>query len=358
LLVSVPYTDFRQALGLVSIWQDAATVDQLAGATVAAFRELVDCEGVTWNELALVEHAALRVVTDPSDHFRVPTAWLRAHVHEHPIVADTLRTGAVHARTISDFLTVEQFHASELYGAFFRPLGVEDQLAFVVSREKWLVWVAFHRSSRTFTEHDRAVLDLLQPHLATAYRRLMAEAETSRRVRALEGALATQGLAIVFVSRTGRVVDASGFACDVLERWFSGVPRELRLGTYHQPGALLHIRPASTDGCLLLEEQLILGAAKAARRVGLTRREAEVLELAGQGLGDVEIASCLVISVRTVQKHLEHAYRKLHVHSRHAASFMLHKRRYEVSDGARPASRPGVVPPGGSAASTLVRASR
>lgn len=49
---------------------------------------------------------------------------------------------------------------------------------------------------------------------------------------------------------------------------------------------------------------------------GLTSRERMVLDLAGQGLSDRQIARRLEISTRTVQKHLEHAFRKLGVSDR------------------------------------------
>jgi ATP/maltotriose-dependent transcriptional regulator MalT len=62
---------------------------------------------------------------------------------------------------------------------------------------------------------------------------------------------------------------------------------------------------------------------KAPRRakypVGLTAREVEVLEHLAQGLTDVEIADRLVISERTVGKHLENIFQKIGVKTRGAA---------------------------------------
>jgi DNA-binding NarL/FixJ family response regulator len=43
----------------------------------------------------------------------------------------------------------------------------------------------------------------------------------------------------------------------------------------------------------------------------LSRREREVAELVAQGLSNVEIASTLVISKRTVESHVDHIKRKL-----------------------------------------------
>lgn len=48
----------------------------------------------------------------------------------------------------------------------------------------------------------------------------------------------------------------------------------------------------------------------------ITRREREVLHLMGQGKSSKEIASCLHISVQTVQKHTKNAYRRLGVHNK------------------------------------------
>ena len=52
----------------------------------------------------------------------------------------------------------------------------------------------------------------------------------------------------------------------------------------------------------------------------LTTRETEVLHLVAQGLTNAQVAAKLVISPRTVEKHLASIYRKLEVNSRTAAT--------------------------------------
>jgi DNA-binding CsgD family transcriptional regulator len=56
------------------------------------------------------------------------------------------------------------------------------------------------------------------------------------------------------------------------------------------------------------------------RAHGLTRREAEVLRRVAAGRSNADVASDLSLSARTVQKHLENAYRKLGVRSRSEAA--------------------------------------
>jgi DNA-binding CsgD family transcriptional regulator len=53
---------------------------------------------------------------------------------------------------------------------------------------------------------------------------------------------------------------------------------------------------------------------------GLTRREAEVLQLLAMGRSNQHIAAALGISYRTVGKHLEHGFRKLGVRDRSTAA--------------------------------------
>jgi DNA-binding NarL/FixJ family response regulator len=53
---------------------------------------------------------------------------------------------------------------------------------------------------------------------------------------------------------------------------------------------------------------------------GLTARELEVLRLVAAGKSNREIASALVISERTVARHLQNIFAKLRVSSRTAAS--------------------------------------
>ena len=56
------------------------------------------------------------------------------------------------------------------------------------------------------------------------------------------------------------------------------------------------------------------------RRFGLTDREAEVLLWLARGKSNAEIGAVLLISPRTVNKHLEHVFTKLGVENRSSAT--------------------------------------
>jgi len=71
---------------------------------------------------------------------------------------------------------------------------------------------------------------------------------------------------------------------------------------------------------LLVEEHLQEFPLEPLFRLGLSRREAEVLRWVAAGKTDDEVATILGLSPRTVHHHVEHVYRKLGVENRTAAA--------------------------------------
>jgi DNA-binding NarL/FixJ family response regulator len=78
------------------------------------------------------------------------------------------------------------------------------------------------------------------------------------------------------------------------------------------------VKPFVLDELLARVQRLAKRSRPIARTVvaGLTRRELEILRLLACGLDHVEIARDLVITAKTVEKHIEHILLKLGVHSR------------------------------------------
>jgi DNA-binding NarL/FixJ family response regulator len=65
--------------------------------------------------------------------------------------------------------------------------------------------------------------------------------------------------------------------------------------------------------------------------VSLTSRQRDVARLAAQGIANRDIAERLGVSVRTIESHLEQAYRKLGARDRHELAGLLAPERYTSS---------------------------
>jgi len=106
-----------------------------------------------------------------------------AVMREHPAMAHFLRTSSWEARAISDFTTAAQYHRLALYGEFFQPLGVEDQLTVPLTppNAQQAAAVSVDRSSRSFTDDDRRVLAMLQPHIVRAHHNALRYSEALQR---------------------------------------------------------------------------------------------------------------------------------------------------------------------------------
>lgn len=263
-----------------------------------------------------------------------------------PLLA-SYRQGRGSAIKITDFLTQRQFRRTALYNEFYRGRQGEYQLTKGLPGSPGVVRsLSLLRDGRDFSEADRLVLNRLKTHFVRAYQsaadkeKLRGELDLLRRgVDALESGL-------IAVSASGTVSSMTSLARRWLVRYFG--ERALRsdrlpaavqawlgwTGRSTRPlvvvrspfvirgdGAELVIRVVPGAGLiLLLEERRLETAVDALRTLGLSPRETEVLAWLTQGKTNFEIARILVISPRTVSKHLEKVYAKLGVENRTAAA--------------------------------------
>lgn len=307
-MTNISSADLRYALVAAGEWQRAATLHELACVATATLHELIDCEGVGWNEVDL-EGRDVRAVTSPVEFFDpAHVENLNRLIAEHPIVRHVAHTGDTSATKISDFVSAREFHSLEIYADFFRPLGAEDLLAVVIQAAPVMIGLAFTRPRRSYTERDRELLNLMGPHLASAHANVGAR-------EALERGL--EGRRVVRLTAKGSLAEA----CPLLDEWFGTTPRHLEPGVYTRDGAELVVR--RVDDVLILEERRFRPDPVRVQALGLSSREAEVLSLVARGLTDGQIAHELYLSARTVAKHLEHAYAKLGAHTRSEAVALL-----------------------------------
>lgn len=95
------------------------------------------------------------------------------HFHEHPLVRYHAYQGGRGTQRISDSLPIEQFRRSALYDDYYRRIRIDHAMALpIYVRDGVLVSFVLNRTRRNFTDRERALLDVLRPHLARVYQRL------------------------------------------------------------------------------------------------------------------------------------------------------------------------------------------
>jgi len=308
--------------------------------------KLVGCHHCTWNDIVVARSRSTVVEYPVLDDADKRMAIFSAHLLEHPGLVNNLATGDLAPFVLSDFLSAEALHRTNLYQRLFRAMDYEDQVGMLLSPPAGRMnGVALARDRRGFSARDREVMRLIRPHLAIAKRNMDALA------RARGQLLDDPDCEIVSLIETnseGGVKRGLERAYPILERFFPeerrhmlrGLPtdlnRWLRNGRHksfvHDRGdrRLVARFFAATPrqglaGCVLLQEQSGRRGAASLRRKGLTLREVDILMQMEKGYTNEEIAVNLFISPRTVKKHLENIYRKVGVSNRTGALYWMRR---------------------------------
>lgn len=319
--------DLRAVLVSAEVLAAVDDPSDFAAGVFESVRRLVPCDIVTYNDVDTRRGRSV-VISDEAQTLvdRFNAVWER-YMGQHPVLTHVLRTGDLTARSISEFVPGRVFRRLELYQEVYRPLGVEDHLvAPVHRRHARAVGIGLNRS-RPFGIRERGLLNALLPHLRSADRRAQEHARLRERLAAAEAGTDEGAAAMLTVRADGRLTYASGRAIALLERYgrVSPLPDEI-IDWWHQ-GAREPLLLAASGGRLIvraLENTLFVeDTGMDAPRLGLTRREQQIIVRLAKRRTNAEIAEELGISARTVAKHLEHVYDKLGVSGRRDAAARL-----------------------------------
>jgi DNA-binding CsgD family transcriptional regulator len=237
-------------------------------------------------------------------------------LYESPVGLRRLQ-GDFGALMVSDFFTQRELHRTRFYEVALHPFGVEHQLEVdIPSPPSHLKSFQFGRAEDAFSERDRLVLNLLQPHLSRLWQAARTRRQLAAALTGLDQAKARESRGVILLGARCEVEYASEparrllreFAPDAtLVEWLESGSRRPFV---HRLGERRLIIQRVGDALLLEETR---------PDVGLTAREREVLTWVARGKTNTEIARLLWLAPSTVAKHLENIYGKLGVKTRTAA---------------------------------------
>ena len=352
-MVGLDQADLIGVLDLVRVVGQARDPDEFLRATLRGVMDLVPCLVASMNEIVPIADRMVFWVEPPM--FRPPDGVSQALAElagQHPLIRHAMETGDGSAHRISDFWTQEEFHASPLYQLVYQPMGVEYQLSVTLpAPQPVVVGLALSRADRDFPERDRSVLNLARPHLAQAWR----HAREQQRLRGLLDAASdavgqegsgmvvlwdppeelTPGALVTLYRFFGRPSPLSPLPTRV-QRWVEAQRDRLASGerldimrplTAELEGrrcTLRYLPPQATHPGAIMVASQERSSGRSFEALGLSAREAEIVQWVTVGESNAAIAARLHLSPGTVKKHLDNVYAKLGVRGRGAlTAFVL-----------------------------------
>ncbi|MEM7287642.1 MAG: LuxR C-terminal-related transcriptional regulator [Actinomycetota bacterium] len=339
--------DLAAVLGLVEELGECTDMHAFVTTAMRGLLEMVPSIDVSYNEMnPFAQRAYYDVWPRPDKEFLDTTLPLfRRHMRQNPLIAHMEATGDTRALMWSDFVTVADIKATDLYKGLYRQLGVVSQMAVTLPTPSGIViGFALNRDDGGFDERDRAVMNTLRPHLVQAYRTVQLHGS----VAMLQDALSATGWSAALVDSDAQVVSLTNGASEALatvdvDMAVGGeLPSTIRDPFLHAVGRYDRAQPAvlsspirlsgaghGVDGWYVpspVPPHVVLVRAcgdpdgSTLASLGLTEREIDVARALVDGGTNAQLAETLEISEGTVRKHLERVYRVLGVDNRTAAA--------------------------------------
>lgn len=333
---ALSWADLKPVHDLVARLQSCSTQPEFSATLVAGAADLVGGDSVGFSKIDQQGRWAgymqgLEPVPQSED------ATLRRLLPSHPLVRHYLHSADDRTRFLSDFWGQQELRDSAFYHDFCRERGIRYQAVSVVNRSsRSLTALVLSRSGPDFGERERAVLDILRPHIAGSAELLAVRLQIRWVLANHESQNDRREHGVVFLDKDGLLEFATDGAVSALERYFPGwhgsrrpegladwlaAHSSVSTTVVGEHGALTLTRCA--DGALSGIALLLREHRNPSRDVvALTEREREVLALLAGGLSNKGIARRLGIAIPTVKTYTGAIYRKLQVQSRTEAIAM------------------------------------
>ena len=205
-MMRLPRTDLEEILSFVADVGDVEFDEPYPLEVVGRLQDLVPCDALTYQEADLHAkrfHAMVGIGPDGESDDQTDDQDLYWTIGPCPISAYRARTGDLSAVRMSDVIGRQRYHELPIYRDYFHPAGLDHMIdvGLPAAPRQYRSLILFRRTGAgDFSERDRAVLEMLRPHLAV----LEARAELRRR---LSEALSTQygvGKSSSFIQLTPR----------------------------------------------------------------------------------------------------------------------------------------------------------
>lgn len=163
--------DLRAVLDVVYALGDDRDSGEMPNRVLARLGDLVGCETVSYNRVDHTTGRMLSSTAEPADLNITGLPGFNAAFDQHPGFAAyrCRRLMPGRAAAMTDFVNLPTLRRLPLYTDYYQSRGAKDQLFCVVQpANQQGTALAFNRARPGFSYRDRAVVELVTPHLTQA----------------------------------------------------------------------------------------------------------------------------------------------------------------------------------------------
>jgi hypothetical protein len=194
-------SDLHQLMAWLRALYVAGDHDGFVAHLVGSLPALVGADIVAYNEVD-TRRRTVHVVSDPQPSDDLQRAFER-RMHEHPLLTHYRHTGDGSAVKFSDFLSRPQYHRLALYNECYRFLDVEYQMSLIpCAAPPVVIGIALNRRVGDFSERDRLLLNLLQPHVQQAFANAEVFSAVQHELASLREAVEASGQGVALLVHT------------------------------------------------------------------------------------------------------------------------------------------------------------
>jgi DNA-binding CsgD family transcriptional regulator len=159
--------DLRAALEFVETAWSLADERAFALQTLVALGVLIQADAIAYCELDRAHQCELDyVATDQDEHGDDELELFWRIVEDHPLCRHQQAYADFSANRLSDVISRRSLLNSPIYADWFRPSGIEAELEIGITRSRTRTRnFILDRAGSDFSPRDRAVLELVRPHL-------------------------------------------------------------------------------------------------------------------------------------------------------------------------------------------------
>lgn len=152
-------------------------------------------------------------------------AVISRYAHESPLPHYFAATQDNQWKMITDFMPLEDFHATNIYRQAFATYGIDQQiggLLAIAGDTHHAVTIHRRHTSPAFTEREREILNTIRPHLVTGYLNATTYSRAGNSINELKATLESAPGAYGYFSADGKPAWLQEKAAEWLREFFPG----------------------------------------------------------------------------------------------------------------------------------------